>query len=235
MQYIVDILLVLVFGVIVAFAAKKGFFMTLFELAAYILSFVGAKVFSVSLAPVVYDNCFAATIRSAVENQLGDVSAKNAAKQIEAALEKIPEQLNAVMQLVGIDKETIMQKVSKADLSGKNVINGVMNEIVSPIATAIIQTLLFIILVFVLSLVLRLIIKLLDKFIKKLPVINTVNSGLGAFLGVIKGLIVMTILALIIGSLAGITKSETFVDSVNDSLIINSIRGIFTSISGYKM
>ncbi|MGN1419685.1 MAG: CvpA family protein [Acutalibacteraceae bacterium] len=234
MQYIIDIILVAIFAVIVFFAAKKGFFLTLFELAAYIISTVAAKVFSASFAPTVFENYFSSPIRKSIAEQIGDIADKDISKEIEASFDKIPEQLNGILQFIGIDKESIMSQVSDSDFSGKNVLDNIMDKVVSPIAVAVIQTILFIIIVVVLTFVLRLIIKLLDRFIKKLPAINRVNTGLGAALGAIKGLIVVCLLALIIGSFAGITKSQAFVESVNDSLIINATRGVFTSISGYS-
>ncbi|MGN0467940.1 MAG: CvpA family protein [Acutalibacteraceae bacterium] len=234
MEYIIDIILVAIFALIVAVAAKKGFFLTLFELAAYIISAAAAKLFSASFAPTVFENYFSSPIRKNISQQIGDIAQKDLSKEIEASLDKIPEQLNGILQLIGIDKESIMTQVSNSDFSGKNVIDNIMDNVVSPIAVAVIQTILFIIIVVVLTFVLRLIIKLLDRFIKKLPVIKRVNTGLGATLGVLKGLIVVTLVALVVGSLSGITKSQAFVESVNDSLIINAIRGVFTSISGYS-
>ncbi len=233
MQYIIDIAFVAVFAITVAAAAKKGFFTTLFELAAYIVSMISAKLLSTSLAPEIFDKYFSASIKQRLTNSLGDVGSKDYGAQIESTLNSIPESLDGIMQMIGIDKESLLNQISQSDMSGKNVVENVMDKLVTPAGTAIIQTIVFVIIVIVLSIVLRLIVRFLDKIIKKLPAIKQVNSSLGAVLGIVKGVLIVIIAALLVGVVASVTSSESFVTAVNNSLIIKSVKGFLTSISGY--
>lgn len=235
MQYIVDILLLAVFALMIFLGVRKGLFGTLFELAAYVVSVLTARFASESLTGVIYENYIKTPIKAELTSSLKNVTGKEIAEKVQSFADSIPTQLDSIMKLIGIDKQQLVSSVtSNADTSGKKLVSVIMNKVVEPVSTAVIQTLLFIAFVVVLVIVLRLIIRSLDTVIKKLPVIGKANGALGGLFGAVKGLFAVTICAMIIGGLAGLTKSEKIVDSVNNSYIINALRGVLTSISGYS-
>lgn len=233
MQYIIDIVLVAVFVLCIVISAKKGFFVTLFELGSYVISMVAAKFTSSALAPQVYSNIFENSIREQIIKGLGDASKKDYGAQIEKLINSIPSYVDAVMEFIGINKEELLEKVSKADLTGSNAVSSIMKNIVNPVGEAIVQTLMFVVLAIVFTFVLKIVVKLLNSVIKNLPAVKQVNSSLGAAFGALKGIIVVVLLSMFIGVFSGIIGSEEFVDMVNDSLIINAIKGFLASISGY--
>ncbi len=235
MQYIIDIVFLAIFGLIIAVSAKKGFFLTLFELGAYLISIVTSKILSASIAPQVYENFFSRSIKQSVTNALGDVSSVDVSVRTAAAIDSIPEQFDGLIKLIGIDKTALVNQVASSNLSGEKFIQNFMDTVISPISTAVIRVLLFIAISFVLSLVLRIVVKLLNKVIKKLPVIGDINSGLGAVLGIVKGLLVVVLLALILSSVSSFIASKPFVDAVGSSVIVKAVNGILVSISGYSV
>lgn len=235
MQYIIDIILVAIFALIVAASAKKGFFVTLFELGAYLISVVSAKILSASIAPSIFDTFLSNTIRERIMLSLGEVGKADYSAKISAAIDSIPETFNGLMQIIGIDKAELSAQASATGLSGEKFVSNIMENIVSPAATAVLRVILFIIIAFVLSIVLRIIVKSLNKIIKKLPVIGNINSGLGAVLGIIKALLVVVLLAVLLSSVSSFTTSQQFIDVVDSSLIIRGISGILVSISGYAV
>ena len=233
MQYIIDIALAAIFLISIVLAAKKGFFTTLFELAAHIVAIIAAKLLSSSLAPGFFDKYLSATIQERLSNSLGNVGAKDYSAQIESTLNSIPDSLDGIMQMIGISKESLLAQVSQSDMSSKNVIDNVMDKLVTPVGTAIVQTIIFILLAIVITIVLRLIVRLLDSIIKKLPAIKQVNSSLGAVLGAVKGILLVVVISLLIGVVASVSSLDVFISGVNNSLIIKAIEGFLTSISGY--
>lgn len=235
MQYIIDIALVAVFAVIVAVSAKKGFFVTLFELGAYLVSVVSAKIVSASIAPQIFESFFSQTIRARIADSLGSVAQADYSAKAAEAIESIPEQFGGLMQIIGIDKAELVNQVSSTGLSGEKFISSIMENIVSPVATAVLRVILFIVISFVLSVVLRIVVRALNKVIKKLPVIGNINSGLGAVLGLIKGILVVVLLALAISGISSFTTSQPFIDAADSSIIIKGINGILVSISGYSV
>lgn len=230
---IIDIALICIFVFTIVMAAKRGFFITLFELAAYIVSVIAAKILSASLAPEVFRQYLYAPINQKLIASLGEIGTKDYTKQIESALNSIPESLNGLMQMIGIDRDSLISQVSQSELSGKNVAENVMEKLVTPAATAIVQTMLFVVLSIVILVVLRIVVRLMNGIIKKLPAIKQVNSSLGAVLGAVKGLILVIIVSLLIGMIASLTSSQTFIDAVDSSLVIKAVKGFLTSISGY--
>lgn len=233
MSYIIDILLVAVLVLVAVVAAKRGFFATLFDLAGYVLSFVAAKIFSSSFAPQIYTQYFEGYIRERVTASLGSVASADYSSQIENAINSIPESFSGVMELIGINRDQLISQVSDANLSGENLVKNVMTNIAEPVSTAVIRTILFILLTIVFSFVLKIVVRLLDKVIKKLPAIKQINSGLGFVLGAVKGIFVVIIVALLVGVVAGLTGNKTFIDAADNSLIINTVKGLLKSISGY--
>lgn len=235
MSYVIDLLLVAILVLTAVFAAKRGFFATLFDLAGYVVSLVAAKVISSSAAPGIFSEYFEAPVRERLVLSLGDVAKTDYASQIESAVSSIPESLTGVMQLIGIDREELIQKVSSENFKGSDLVDGIMETIAVPVGTAIVRTVLFVALCVVLSFVLKIVVRLLDKVIKKLPAIRQVNSGLGFVLGVLKGIIVVVIVSLLLGVVCGFIGYEPLIKGADDSIIINIVKGLMKSISGYRL
>lgn len=234
MQYIIDIILVVLFGFIVYRAAKKGFFMTLFELGAYVISLICSKMASSALAPVLYSNMFEKPLTDSVSNSLGSAGQTDISAKITDAVSSIPTQLDGVLDLIGINRQQLIDSVQSSDIAGKTPVDSIMEKIISPVSTAIIQTILFILLSVIISFVLRLVIRFMNKTIKKIPAIKQVNSSLGAVIGIVKALIVVIIIALALGALSGVFNNEEIVELVNNSIIVKSTGRMLDSISGYK-
>ena len=232
MQYIIDIALLAVFICTIVFAAKRGFFKTLFDLAAYVIATIAARAVSVAAAPSVFRQYFGPSIETRLTKQLDGVSALDYGEKIETAVISIPDSLNGMLGMIGIDKEEIASQISSSQLTSDNIVATLMEKIVSPVVTAIIETLLFVILVIVFRLLLQIVVRLLDGVIKKLPAINKLNTTLGGVLGAVKGIFVVVILALIVGVAASAIQYEPFTQAVSSSLVVKAVRSIITSVSG---
>ncbi len=235
MNYLLDLGFLAVFALTVFISAKRGFFATLIDLAAYVVSLVAAKLFSQQLAPMLYHSAFEAPLRERVTESLGELGSVDLTTQIEATLRSLPESLSGIMELIGIHREELIEKVSSTPLSGKHVVDGLMENIASPVAIAVLRTVLFVVIALVLSVVLRVVCTLLDKLIKKLPAIRQINTGLGVVLGVLRGLLVVFLAALLVDVIAGFTANPAFMAAVQDSVVENAVQGFMTSISGYVL
>ena len=234
MQYAVDLVLCAVFGITVAVAVKKGFFYTLFELFGYLISFVTAKVFSEQISPSVYEAVLEKPITEKVAEVLGETGTVGYTDAIESFFDKVPLWAQGIVEGIGISKESLIDNVNAADLQGNNAVETIMNKIISPVSISVVQVVVFAISVIVFMFVLKVVIKLLNKIIKKLPVIKRFNSLLGGVLGALKGAIIVIIVAVIVLAVSGLSGSEEFVEAVNNSFIVNSVKRIITQISGYS-
>ena len=229
MSYLLDLCFVAVFALSVFIAAKKGFFATLLDLAAYVLSMIGAKLLSSQLAMPVYT----AIVQPPLRERIGSAAGADIGAQVAAAIQAIPDSISGVMQLLGISKESLLEKVSGMDLTGKHAIDRLMEAAVDPIASAVVRTALFVIIAFVLCAVLKVVFRLLNRLIKELPAIKQINTGLGVVLGVLRGAVVVFLLALTLGLLCGLTSNEKLIEIVRHSYVEKWVSGFLDSISGY--
>lgn len=232
MEYILDIFLILVFGTVIIVSIKKGFFKSLFDLCGTLVSVILARVLSELFAQQGYNIFVKKAAEAYLGSALGDIGTKDYALQAEEILNSIPEALEGIMELMNIDKQAILEKMSEVNLGGDNLLESIMTNIVEPIGTAVMQFVLFVILAIALGFVLKIVVKFLNSIIKKLPAIKQFNSALGAVLGAIEGLIVVVIISTLIGIIASFIGNDSFNEIVNSSYIISASETIVSAISG---
>ncbi|MGN0447847.1 MAG: CvpA family protein [Acutalibacteraceae bacterium] len=235
MEYIIDIILAAIFIIIVAVSAKKGFFKSLIDFAGTIVAFIGAKILSDACAPIVYENFLKKGVESALSKNLGEVAVADYTSQAESVIASIPESLNGILQIIGFDKNALIEKVEALNLNGDNLLESLMNTIVDPLATAILSFVLLAVLALVLIILIKILSKLLDEVIKKLPVIKSCNTLLGGVFGVLRGLIGVVVLSMVISLVVSFTNNSELIMSAESSIIINTVKGLIASFSGLKI
>lgn len=235
MEYIVDIIIAVIFGAIVISSIRKGFFMSLFELAGTLISLAISRILSASFAPAAFDSFIRKGAETYLAKALGSVGTKDYALQAQETLNSIPEALNGIMSLMGIDKELILEKIKGADLGGSNMVESLMSSVIEPVGIAILQFVLFIVLTVAVGFILKAVVRLLDGIIKKLPAVKQLNTTLGAVFGVLRGIIVVAIITMLVGILASFIGNETFIETVNNSIIVDVFQKAISTISGAKL
>lgn len=233
MTYIVDIILVAVFALIILLSAKKGFFRSVIDFAGSMIAVLLARAFSESYAKTAFDSFIAPGAEKLLAQNLGDVGTTDYAQQVENALNSLPEGLDGILQIMGIDSQSIMDKASSGvNLNGENLVESLMNSVVTPIGTAVVQFILFVVFAIVLIFAIKFFGRLFDKIFKKLPVIKGLNKSLGAVFGILRGLIIVVIVSMLISVVVSFTNSEMLITSVENSIIINAVRGTVSSLIG---
>ena len=235
MAYIVDIILIVIFAIAIIVSAYKGFFRSLIDLAGSLIAIIAARILSQSFAKPVYDGVVAGAVENALASKLGQGASVDYVEQLEEILASIPEGINGVLQMMGVDKQILLDKISSANLNGDNLIESLMNSVVSPLVTAVIQFVLFAVLAIVLIVAIKIVAILLDKIIKKLPVIKSFNKTLGAVFGIIRGLIDVVIISLLISVVAGFVSNQELVSAVDSSMIVSTVRDVFASLAGFTI
>ena len=232
MIYIVDIILVVVFALVILISAKKGFFKSLVDLIGSLVAVLVAKLLSEGAAKAVFDGFVYKGAESALMQSLGEAGSTDYVEQIENALASLPEGLNGILQIMGIDSQSLMDKLSGVNLNGDNLVESLMNSVVVPLGTAVVQFVLFVVFAIALIFAVKLLAKLIDKIVKKLPVIKGFNKTMGAVFGVLRGLIIVVIISMLLSVVVGFIGNEALIASVENSMIINAVRGIMSSLIG---
>lgn len=232
MTYIVDIILVVIFALVILTSAKKGFFKSLVDLVGSLVAVFTARLLSESAATAVFDGFVAKGAENALSQSLGEAGSVNYAEQIENALASLPAGLNGILQIMGIDSQSLTEKLADVNLNGDNLVESLMNTVVIPLGTAVVQFVLFVILAIAMIFVVKLFAKVIDKIVKKLPVIKGFNKTMGAVFGIFRGLIIVVIISMLVSVVIGFTGNEMLIESVENSMIINAVRGTMTSLTG---
>ncbi len=232
MTYIVDIIIIAVFLITVLVSYKKGFFRSLFDLIGTLVSVLAARIVSSSLAPQGFEMIIKEPARITLTNSLGAAGTTDYGTQVESAINSIPDSFSGIMNLIGIDKQAILEKVSSSELAQGNLVDNIMENIITPVGTAVIQFVLFVILAVVFTLGLKVIVKLLDFIIKKLPVVKSLNKGLGVVVGVLRGLLTVIIVSMLIGTVVSFIGNEAIIEAVNNSVIVSAVQNLMSSLSG---
>lgn len=235
MPYIIDIIFILIFGVVIITSVKKGFIVSLFELVGTIASFVAARVFSDSLATPVFEKFVSPGAEKLLSQNLGDVATTDYGTQIEGVINSIPDSFSAILSIMGIEKEALIEKVASSEIASGSLLESLMENIVTPIGTAVVQFILFAVLVALITVVLRVLVKLLDKIIKKIPAIKQMNSALGGVIGAVRGVLIVVIISLLLAVVAGFINNEGFITAVEGSFVVGAVQNLFTTFSGISL
>lgn len=235
MPYIIDIIFLLIFGVVIITSVKKGFIVSLFELVGTIASFVAARLFSDSLAAPVFEKFVKPGAENLLSQNLGEVATTDYGTQIEEAINSIPDAFASILNLMGISKEALIEKVSSSDFASGSLLDSLMESVVTPVGTAVVQFILFAVLVALITLVLRVLVRLLDKIIKKIPAIKQMNSALGGVVGAVRGLLIVVIISLLLAVAAGFINNPEFISAVEGSFVVGTVQNLFTTFSGISI
>lgn len=225
MEFIIDIILALILATCLIIGWKKGFVKSLMDLASNLIAFIVARVVSVQAAPTIYSQYFETKARDTLVRELASAGS-SASAQVQSALDSIPEALNGFFDLIGTDKESLVDLLSQnLDQAGSETLDVLMTNVVSPVFTAVIKLVVFVAVFAVAVLVLKLLTLLLDK-LTELPAIKQANELFGLLFGAVKGVIVVVFVCFALELLAGFIGNDSFSALVENSKII----GVFDNI-----
>ena len=235
MAYIADVILIAIFALVIIMSAHKGFFRSLIDFAGSFIALILARVLSASFASAVYDGFLKGGIENTLVSRLGESAAVDYAQQLEGIIQSLPDGIVGILQVMGVDKQMLIDKIASAELNGANLIESLMNTVVTPLVTSVVRLILFAVLAIVLIILIRIVGRLLDKIIKKLPVIKGFNKTLGGVFGVLRGAVDVVIISVIISVVVGFVSNRELIAAVDSSFIINTVRDLATSLIGINI
>ena len=196
MQLVIDILLIVIFGLLVFRGWWRGFMKSVLSLGRLILSLVITIVFGASFAAWIDAKFVNPPVFEAVFKKFSDIAAEVTASAeggIDALVEKIPEAFRGYLDLETIDPAAEINAL--VEQWSHTVADGI---------SKVIATVIGYILLFVLTfLVLTLVIFIITRF-AKLPAIKTVDKLLGLVVGLFSGAVAVIIISIILGAILGL-------------------------------
>ena len=218
MTVVLDIILAVIFIVLIATAAKKGFVLTVLEVVAIIAALFCASYISEPVAQSAYDMFLKNNVVKTVNAEIDEKTAS--AKIGDVAFEAIPQYAIDFAECAGVDtqsvKNDINNTISNAVQSGK-----LDENCVRPVAVPAMRIILFLVLFVILLLIFRLIAKAVSKAVK-LPIVGTLDTVLGGLLGAVRGAAVLLVISTVFVTMLSSGDSD-FAAAVRESKVIELV------------
>ena len=231
MAIAIDLILVALWGVMVFWAMKRGFFSTALTLVVWVVSLALAGVLSASLAAPLYESLFANSARTLIESNIdAAIQSSEAAMYAQKVITELPEALQRLAEMAGISAEGLIENLSGQAFTSASAAEMLEQTIVAPIAISAFRIILSMVLFAALFFAARLAVRQIAK-LRKLPVLKQADQLLGAGLGFIKGALLVFVLALALQAAAALhIGGDAFAEAAGQSVLIR----LALSIIGVK-
>lgn len=199
MAYLLDIAVILIFGLMVYWGHRAGFIKTVAGMISFVVALVLSTVLAGPVSDIVYDKLVEPPVTAALEAHLGDDSV--AADTLTAAIEEMPGFVTGRLAAQGIhDGADALKYINNAQ-EGETATESVMRQIIRPVTVPVLEVVCSLILFFLLQFIISLILKLLNV-LAKLPVLKQANKTLGIVAGLVQGALWAFLIATILQALA---------------------------------
>lgn len=217
MAYILDIAVVIVFGLMVYFGHRDGFIKTLAGTIAFVVALVLSSMLAGPVSEIAYDKLVEPPVVTALEESIGDDSL--AADSLTAAIDKMPGFVKSQLTAQGInDGAAVLQFVNNAE-KGETAVDSIMSKVIEPVTKPVLEVVCSLLLFFLFQVIISLILKLLNV-LTKLPVLKQANKTLGIVAGVVQGALWAFLIATLLYALAATGLIPMVSNDLLDSTIL---------------
>ena len=217
MAYVLDIAVILIFGLMVYFGHRDGFIKTVAGMIAFVVALVLSTLLAGPVSDLAYDKLVEPPVVTALEESVGDDSL--AADGLTTAIEKMPGFVKSQLATQGIhDGADLLKYVNNAE-KGESAVDSVMSKVIEPVTVPVLKALCSLILFFLFQLIISLILKLLNV-LAKLPVLKQANKTLGIVAGVVQGALWALLIATILQAVAATGLIPMVSEELLDSTIL---------------
>ncbi len=222
---IVDLVLILVIAVVAIASAKKGFLMTLFNIASYIIAGFASRIFASPVASFAYENFFNAKIIEELYKIMPSGSVEGEISAIVGeTLNSLPAYIQAMVKHFDVFDAASAGTGASTTLTVEMIEATYLAPIVMNVLSIIATVILFALFVFLLRIVFTIMNKGLTK--KKHRFIRRTNMFLGAAFGAVKGTVISALLGAVLNIAAPVVGNAEFSQLVNESAICNIVAEI---------
>lgn len=223
---IVDIILIAVIAVVAIISAKKGFMMTLFNIAAYAIAGIFSKLFSTPVAEYAYTNFFNEIIIGKLYEIMPSGSVEGEINTVlDNTIESLPGYMQALINHFGVaDVSGVMEQTGVDTLTVEVIEQTYLAPAVTNILSIVAMVILFVLLGFLLRIVFSFINRIFTR--KKHKFIRSTNMILGAAFGALKGVLIAAVIAAVLNIGVPVINNPELTEFVNTSAICNMVAEI---------
>ena len=230
MAYLLDLAVILVFGLCLAIGYKRGVVKSLSKLLGIVAAVVLAFLFSAPLASAVFDQWVGPQLETVITEQI-ETSRTNGEEAVRSGVESVLEALPApvvnIMKNNGLG--TVDEIINRVDLSGADQLaenaDAIAEKLTAQVARPVVLMLLRLpafLLILLLGLLAALLLSgLLDALVSHIPFVKGVNRSLGALFGALEGIAFVLVLVGVLQVVAELgTESSVLNQAVLDQTLL---------------
>ncbi len=222
---IVDLILFAVIAVVAIASAKKGFLMTLFNIASYLIAGILSKIFSSPVAEYAYVNFFSEKILLKLREIMPSGSVEGEISTVvNNTIETLPSYIQALISRFGAEGMSAAAEGTAGTLTVEVIEQTYLAPAVTNVLGIVAMVLLFVLFVFILRIVFSVINRGITK--KKHKFIRGTNTLLGAAFGAVKGTAITALIAAVLNIGAPVINNTNLTEFVNSSAICNMVAEI---------
>ena len=200
MSWTLDIIIVLIIGLTIYFAAKNGFVKTAISASSFIIAIALTAAFATPLAEVIKQTPVADSIRTSTEEKIADILLDGSV-DVDNLLDGESEEFNNLLSLAGIDSNSLTDWYEDKVVSGiEEATARLAEKIAEPIIHTIAMAVAIVAIYIGTRIVLMIVSFILDQ-IFRLPVLKAFNKLDGIIVGVVLALIRVCLFCFIAGLL----------------------------------
>ena len=221
MNWVIDlIVLVLVFLIVFA-AYKKGFLRSVLSLGGFLIASVFSFVFGKMIAEGIFDSMVRPWLTSMVESEVVAGTNNNLTAAVDNMYQNLPGYLSGPLDFLFGSKEQVLSNIQTAMNENSAGLTDSIVGLLKPMMVVLISILTVLILFLLCMFALRVIDKMLIQ-VRRLPVIGTFDGLLGGIVGIFQAVLWMVILVFLVKAVILLTSNGlTWLnDEVVDSTIL---------------
>jgi len=241
MAYVLDLAVILIFGLMVFIGYKRGVIRSLTRLIGLVAAVVLAISFSGPAANAVYEKYVGPAVETVVEERIdetshtGETALRNG---VESVLEALPTPLLNLLKNNNVG--TVEEVMSKVDADGdQSVFNAgelaetLTAQIVQPVAVTVLRLIAFLVILLVAVLLALVLSGLIGKLVEKIPFVNGLNNSLGALFGALEGVALVLVLVAVVQLAASMEAVEWLTQEHIDHTILTGPISQFNPVSRF--
>ncbi len=221
MNWVIDlIVLVLVFLIVFA-AYKKGFLRSVLSLGGFLIASVFSFVFGKMIAEGIFDSMVRPWLTSMVESEVVAGTNNNLTAAVDNMYQNLPGYLSGPLDFLFGSKEQVLSNIQTAMNENSAGLTDSIVGLLKPMMVVLISILTVLILFLLCMFALRVIDKMLIQ-VRRIPVIGTFDGLLGGIVGIFQAVLWMVILVFLVKAVILLTSNGLawLNDEVVDSTIL---------------
>ncbi len=215
MQWILDILFILIFLLMVVIATQKGFVKSIWRIVTVIGSFVVAYIFGPVIGDWICENFVLGHVTSYAYGVVAQLVENNAGEyNVSGLFETLPDEFLQLLSNCGTSVDELSSRFSVTLAVSEEELYSMAEAIATPISNTLSKAV-GIISVFLASVLLFVLAGMVLKLVVKMPLIRSLDSFLGFVFGVVEGIAIVWILCVFVG----IFVEHSFMNSSSNEVL----------------